>query len=93
MIRKVLVSHSGNSSKPATDKFQVLQTPGKGAEPQRQPERIGPGKVRLSVSSHEQGVEICDVCGYVNRAYAFACEQCDVPLPSSVTSFRVRNAN
>jgi len=32
--------------------------------------------------------EVCDVCGYVNQAHAFACEQCDVPLPSSVMSSR-----
>lgn len=30
--------------------------------------------------------EICDVCGCVNRTGASVCRQCDVPLPSSVTS-------
>ena len=93
MIRKVAINQSGDSSKPAPDKFQLSQVPRKGAEPQPQPERIGPAKVRLPVSSPEPGVEICDVCGYVNRGHAYACEQCDVPLPSSVTSFRMRNAN
>ncbi len=33
-----------------------------------------------------QGGEVCDVCGHVNRKGAFACEQCDVPLPSNVTA-------
>lgn len=36
--------------------------------------------------SPRQGGEVCDVCGHVQREVAFACEQCDVPLPSSVWS-------
>ncbi len=34
--------------------------------------------------SRQQGGEVCDVCGHVNREAASACQQCDVPLPSSV---------
>jgi CheY-like chemotaxis protein len=32
--------------------------------------------------------EVCDVCGYINQENAFACQNCDVPLPSSVMSSR-----
>ena len=39
-------------------------------------------------SSRQQAREVCDVCGYVNQEYSFACQKCDVPLPSSVVSFR-----
>lgn len=36
----------------------------------------------------QQDGEVCDVCGYVNQEHTFACQKCDVPLPSSVRSFR-----
>lgn len=39
-------------------------------------------------SLQQQGGERCDVCGYVNQEHAFVCQKCDVPLPSSVVSFR-----
>ncbi len=42
-------------------------------------------------SSAPQG-EVCDVCGYVNEAHAYACLQCDVPLPSSVLSFKAKTS-
>jgi len=93
---KVPINQFGDphhSSQPATGKFQVSQASPKGVEPQRRPDRLGPDKVHPSVSAHESGVEICDVCGYVNREHAFVCVQCDVPLPSSVLSFRVRQAD
>ena len=38
--------------------------------------------------SGHQGGEVCDVCGYVNLEGASVCEQCDVPLPSSVMAHR-----
>jgi hypothetical protein len=41
-------------------------------------------------SLRQQGREVCDVCGYVNKEHAFACQKCDVPLPSSVMSFHCR---
>ncbi len=40
-----------------------------------------------SFSGHQSG-EICDVCGQVNLEGASVCEQCDVPLPSSVMAHR-----
>ncbi len=42
------------------------------------------GKTAAPAFSRQQGGEVCDVCGHVNREVAFACQQCDVPLPSSV---------
>jgi uncharacterized membrane protein len=56
--------------------------PAAGTEPLRQ-DKIPPSSV-----SQQPGTEICDVCGYVNRGYALVCRQCDVPLPSSVISFK-----
>ena len=47
------------------------------------------GDTGPSPFSRQQGGEICDVCGYVNGEHALVCQQCDVPLPSSVMSFRV----
>ncbi len=35
-------------------------------------------------SSRQQPGEVCDVCGFVNREPTFACQRCDIPLPSSV---------
>lgn len=43
-----------------------------------------PAEKSLSALLRERGSEVCDVCGWVNREDAFACQQCDVPLPSSV---------
>jgi CheY-like chemotaxis protein len=45
-----------------------------------------PEKPHPSASSRQRGGEICDVCGFLNQEPAFACQQCDVPLPSSVKS-------
>jgi CheY-like chemotaxis protein len=42
------------------------------------------GKTAQPPLSRPQGGEVCDVCGHLNREGAFACQQCDVPLPSSV---------
>ncbi len=42
--------------------------------------------------SRQRGGEICDVCGYVNGEGATVCQQCDVPLPSSVFSFRATSS-
>jgi CheY-like chemotaxis protein len=52
------------------------------------------GKTAQPPFSRQQGGEVCDVCEHVNREGAFVCEQCDVPLPSSVmapTSVLSRN--
>lgn len=38
---------------------------------------------KVRPGSAENG-EVCDVCGRVNRADSLVCENCDVPLPSSV---------
>jgi len=42
------------------------------------------GKMAQPPFSRQQGGEVCDVCGHVNLEGASVCEQCDVPLPSSV---------
>jgi CheY-like chemotaxis protein len=42
------------------------------------------GKRAQPSFSRQQGGEVCDVCGHVNQKGASACQQCDVPLPSSV---------
>jgi hypothetical protein len=60
-----------------------------GAEPQRDSAAAGQNNNPPSSVSQQPGTETCDVCGYVNRGHAFVCEQCDVPLPSSVLSFKV----
>jgi CheY-like chemotaxis protein len=42
--------------------------------------------------AHEfQVSKVCDVCGHVNREVAFACQQCDVPLPGSVVAHIVQS--
>ena len=46
------------------------------------------GKTTQPPFSRQQGGEVCDVCGYVNLEGASVCEQCDVPLPSSVMALR-----
>ena len=82
-------SDSNHSSKEATDAFQISQATPRGTEPQLRSDPTDKEEKRPHASSHEQGGETCDVCGYVNRENASVCLQCDVPLPSSVTSFRV----
>jgi len=42
------------------------------------------GKTAQPPFSRPPGGEVCDVCGHVNLEGASACQQCDVPLPSSV---------
>ena len=37
-------------------------------------------------SSLQPAGEVCDVCGFVNLEPTFACQRCDIPLPSSVKS-------
>lgn len=37
--------------------------------------------------------QICDVCGRANDEHAFVCEQCDVPLPSSVIMNREQRSS
>lgn len=44
-----------------------------------------PAQTVAAAASREQGTEVCDVCGCLNRKNQFACSNCDVPLPSSVT--------
>ncbi len=56
--------------------------------PQPVPSTAAPASDRRNPSSGPQDGEICDVCGHLNSADAFACAQCDVPLPSSVKGFR-----
>lgn len=60
-----------------TTQVQLQETP---VEP-----LVAEGTTR-SAGPH-QGGEMCDVCGFLNRQHAFVCEQCDVPLPSSVMSW------
>jgi two-component system, OmpR family, KDP operon response regulator KdpE len=48
-------------------------------------QRVHPLQPALSPRVGHQHGEICDVCGYVNREHAFACQQCDVPLRSSIS--------
>jgi CheY-like chemotaxis protein len=38
--------------------------------------------------SPQRNREVCDVCGHVNQEGTFVCQQCDVPLPSSVANLR-----
>jgi len=48
-----------------------------------------PGEPRPAVSSCNPAEgELCDVCGHVNPTHMFACQQCDVPLPSSLNSYK-----
>jgi CheY-like chemotaxis protein len=49
---------------------------------------VAGGKPAQPPFSRHQSGEICDVCGHVNLEGASVCEQCDVPLPSSVTTHR-----
>lgn len=51
------------------------------------------GEQYPSFVSNSQGGELCDVCGHVNPATASVCEQCDVPLPSSIMSLRSTNSS
>jgi len=46
------------------------------------------GKTAQPPFLRQQGGEVCDVCGHVNLKGASACQQCDVPLPSSVMTPR-----
>jgi hypothetical protein len=64
--------------------------PDGGVKSQRDSDPTAQDNIPPSSVSHQPGIEICDVCGYVNRGYALVCGQCDVPLPSSVISFKVR---
>ena len=43
-----------------------------------------PMRPELRPASRARGGELCDVCGHVNQGESLVCEQCDVPLPSSV---------
>ncbi len=43
-------------------------------------------------SSRKPGSQVCDVCGFVNASDALVCQQCDVPLPSSLPSTILRSA-
>lgn len=48
------------------------------------------GKTSLPAFSQRQAGEVCDVCGHLNRVGTYACQQCDVPLPSSLRIPEVR---
>lgn len=61
----------------------------KGSESVDGPESTVAAERAPSAFSRQQSEQICDVCGCVNRKDAFVCQRCDVPLPSSVTSFRL----
>ncbi len=39
-----------------------------------------------------EGGEICDVCGHLNPEHAEVCQQCDVPLPSSLSLHRPKTS-
>lgn len=51
-------------------------------------DRAAKGDTQPPSISRQQGGEVCDVCGHVNAENAVVCQQCDVPLPSSVLPYK-----
>lgn len=79
---------STNPERQAEPEPQPLSQAGARFAPRSESDRVldssGTVPRQSSSTQAQEGEEVCDVCGFVNQEYAFACRQCDVPLPSSV---------
>lgn len=84
-----LIAHEFQVSKEVAADTQaraVHSQPSSEPSQAQRPALAARGKTAPHAFSRQQGGEVCDVCGHVNREVAFACQKCDVPLPSSVVA-------